>query len=337
MEEQSYRLILEYFEKTITDEGLTQLQDWIEESPENLAQFSETIHILQASKRYFNQSGQAQQSWERIRAHINKEEAALAIPPRKNFKWMAYAAVALLTGALGLLWHAKSNKPVYVVISNADGKHSKVTLPDNSAVYLGGGSTLTYLPDFATANRTVYLNGEAFFEVVHMAQKHFAVKSGNITTVVLGTAFNMKAYKADKQVTITVKTGKVGIMANVKSGNKLVKYLVPNEQIRINTQNGIYTFSKMDAAAVGSWVNNNFVFYNTALKDIAASLEHHYGVHIQFTDPELGNSKLTAKFNNIPLDEAMENLSMLSGLAYTQKGNQLYFSNNDQRGGSIMK
>lgn len=340
MEEHSYRLIIEYFEKTISDEGLTQLQDWIEASPENLAQFSETIQILEASKAFFNQPDNQPASWERVKAHINQPQTPVKkINAFKN-KWLAIAATFLVICSAGLIWYEQilnSLMPVeYTEISNVNGRHIKVQLPDSSTVYLSGGSKLKYVKDFKGTKRDVFLDGEAFFDVVHQA-KPFVVQSGDISTVVLGTSFNVKSYKADRKVTVTVQTGKVGVMAKVKGQNKLIKHLTPDEQIEINTQNGLYAFGHTDAGAVSAWINNSFNFYNTPLKDIATSIEHHYGVQIDFTDTELGSVKLTTKFSDASLETVMQTLSELSGLAYTQKGKHLFFTNNDQKGGSIMR
>lgn len=338
MEDNSYRLIVEYFEKTISDDGLTQLQEWIEESPENLAQFSETIQILEASKAYFKHPEHTESSWAKINAHIIHPQ----IPVKKQtpkFNWIAYAAACLLictSGWFGYKYFKQSSALVYEEVSNADGKHSKIKLPDSSVVYLGGGSKLKYVKNFSGERRDIMLDGEAFFDVVHKA-KPFVVKSGDITTVVLGTSFNVKAYLAEHKVAVTVQSGKVGVMANVRGQPQMVKYLVKNEEISINTQNGIYTFNNTDASAVSSWINNEFVFYNTTYSEIAASLEHHYGVKIRFTEPDLGNVRLTAKLRGMALTDAMETLSALSGLGYTQKGDQLFISNNNQKGGSIMK
>lgn len=341
MEDKSYQLIIAYFEKTISDDGLTQLQEWIETSPGNLAQFSETIQILEASKSYFKQPEHTETSWVGISAYINKPAA----PPKLNTKktrWLAYAAASLIICASGWLGYKSLNNQKklaadYEIISNADGKHSGFLLPDSSTVYLGGGSKLKYAKNFTGKTRTVYLDGEAFFDVVHQVKRPFTVKSGQITTIVLGTSFNVKAYAAENKVAVTVKTGKVGVMADVNGKSQLVRYLLPDEQININSENGLYKFNKTNAEAVTSWVNNDFVFYDTSLKDIAASLEHHYGVQIEFTDPDLSKIRLTAKFNNISLQQAMENLSALSGLAYTPKGKHLFISNNNQKGGKIMK
>jgi len=335
MEDNSYKLIIAYFEKTISDEGLTQLKEWIEASPENLAQFSETIQILEASKSYFKQALNPERSWAKVQEHISRTET----PEKSKRQWMTYVAACLVCCLLGSMVYKYSfyDRTAYQLLSNTNGKQVRFTLPDSSVVYLGGGSKLKYPKNFSGKTRAVYLDGEAFFDVVHQSGHPFTVTTGEITTVVLGTSFNIKAYGAENKIAVTVKTGKVAVMAKSKGHNDLIRYLLPDDQISINTQNGLYTFSKTDADEVVSWINHDFIFHNTSFKDIAASLEHHYGVEIEFTDPELSKVRLTARFRNTSLTETMENLTILSGLAYTKNGNHLYISNNNQKGGKIMK
>ncbi|RYY36680.1 MAG: DUF4974 domain-containing protein [Sphingobacteriaceae bacterium] len=337
MEEQSYRLIVEYFEKTISDEGLVTLQEWLDESAENLSQFSETIRILEASRAYVNRQPDVEKAWAGVKGKIeNRNKKIFTI---KKQRWLAYTAACLLVVFSGWFGYTKLfNRPVELeTISNANGKKSKIVLPDGSVVYLSGGSNIKFSKVFTERERIVQLDGEAFFDVAHNVQRPFLVKSGDITTVVMGTSFNVNAYTTTKKVMVTVRTGKVGVMAAVNGKQQLVKYLLPDEQISINTQNGIYAFNKINAAGTTSWINNELNYYNTSLKDIAASLEYHYGVNIEFTEPELGNVKLTVNFSNAPVHEVAETLSEISGLACTQKGNHIFISNSYQKGGKIMK
>jgi transmembrane sensor len=340
MEESYHWLIIAYFEKTISDEGLTALQDWIEEHPDNLTQFSDTIHILEAAKASLKRPDNAGETWAKINAHITQHQAPAVVRPIKQ-NWLAYAASVLIVCAAGWFGYKnifhKTTADAFAVVSNPNGKRSKLILPDGSVAYLAGGSTLRYAKNFNGDKRELFLNGEAFFDVVHRTDKPFVVKSGEISTVVLGTSFNVKAYGADDKVTVTVATGKVGVMATVNGKNQLVKYLTPDEQININTQTGLFAFNRANAAEVSGWTNNNLVFYNTTLKGIADALERQYGVRIDFTEPELGHVRLTTRLMNMPLEQAMDNLTLLSGLAYTQNGKHLFISNTNEKGGRIMK
>jgi transmembrane sensor len=335
----NYQLVISYFDKTISDEGLTQLQQWIEESPNNQVLFVETIQILEASHSYLKSPERTAQSWDKIQSHITVNSQPQK-PAIKKWKWLSVAAACLAVGFCGwLAFNSLRNQmqPVYATISNKDGRYSKITLPDSSTVILSGGSTLKYPQNFDDTQREVFLNGEAFFDVIHHTKRPFIVKTGKISTVVLGTSFNIKAYHSDNYIAVTVLTGKVGVMANTNGQEQLVKYLVKNEQINVNTQTGLYTFNQVDAGTVTGWINNNLTFYNIRFKDITASLEHHYGVKIHFTDAELGDVRLTAKLKNQTLPQAMDNLCELAGLSYTQKNKQLFISPNDQKGGSIMR
>jgi transmembrane sensor len=341
MEDHNYQLISDYFDKSITDDGLIALQEWIEAHPENLDTFIETLQILGAAKTYFELPPAQEESWRKVHQHIT--ETARPVKRRQHrLRWAAAAAAVLLMASFSLVWYtrmspATPHADTYATLSNPDGQHSRIILPDSSVVYLGGGSTVKYVKNFLGAKRTVYLDGEAFFDVVHQAARPFIVKSGDISTVVLGTSFNVKAFALQKQVEVTVNTGKVGVMATVKGKQQLIRYLTPDEQLAINTNSGMYTFGRADAKSVSGWVKNDFIFHNTPLSEIALSLAHHYGVQIEFTEAELGKMRLTAKFINMPLQEVLDNLSVLGDLAYTRKGNQVFISNSNQRGGKIMR
>ncbi|RFZ84171.1 FecR family protein [Mucilaginibacter terrenus] len=338
MEETYHLLITAYYEKTISDDELTLLKEWIDASEENLVQFSETIGILEASQAYFAKPLNNNQVWAKVEAHISAQPGIKS--KTLNTKWYAAAAACILLCALA--WSARGvlqqfNKSEYVTITNVDGKHSKVLLPDRSTVILSGGTILKYNKNFGADGRNIMLDGEAFFDVVHQSGKPFVVFTGDISTVVLGTSFNVKAYSSQKEVAVTVSSGKVGVLSGSNQNNHLVRYLVRNEQLNINTQTGLYTFNNADAGAVSAWVNNNLSFYNTNFSDIAASLEHHYGVKIFLTDAELGDIKLTAKLKNLTINRAMDDLCSLAGLGYTIKGNQVFVSHGDQKGGRLMR
>lgn len=351
MEDRNYRLIVAYFDKTINDDGLAELKEWLESSLHNQEMFSETIQILSVAKNAFVRPDQSASGWARIQAHIAAEESvthlqkespvALAqpAPALSRFyvkQWLVAAIFLLLISSAALiayqhLFKQEMISPVYVQLSNPNGKHSTVILPDSSVIHLGAGSKIRYPQGFTAAKRLVELEGEAFFEVKHHVQRPFIVKSGKISTVVLGTSFNVKAFAAKNTVAVTVSTGKVGVMSYLNGKSKLLSYLLPDEQLVVNTQTGLFSSAHVNAAAVSGWRDNNFVYYNASLKDISESLERHYAVKIGFSNPELAKIKLTAKFNNLPLSEIAGNLAALSGLSFSRNGNEITVSNHHQK------
>ena len=336
MEDYSYQLIVEYFEKTISDEGLSELQEWLELHADHQEQFRETLQILEASKLYFRNTEQAGKSWQKISAHMLSEQNANSAIPVKKMNWLAYAATLMLVSA-SAFWvfngRTKHVEPIsYAEIRNPEGQQSKILLPDSSVVYLAGGSKIRYAKKFRGKKRSVYLDGEAFFDVKH-GRRPFVIKSGNITTVVLGTSFNVKAFAVDHKVTVSVNTGKVGILSNVNNENVLLKYLLPNQQLEINTISGLHKTSIVDAGHISAWIKNHFVFYNTPLYEVIASLEHRYGIDIKLMDPESANARITAKFRNMPLKDVMDQLMTLSGLSYKETKKQIFIYEINQGGG----
>jgi transmembrane sensor len=342
MEDRNNKLIAAYFDKTIDDDGLAELKEWLESSEENQHIFSDTIRILTASKSFFVPPVKQEASWSRIAAHIaaTKDKSAdLTNPPSalvdetlipgsasalqlynvKNWLIAALTFFGISTAAL-VTYQQFATKQVipvtYTSLSNPEGRSSRVTLPDGSIIHLGAGSKISYEKSFSGKKRMISLDGEAFFDVKHKADRPFVVKSGKVSTVVLGTSFNIKAFSAAARILVTVNSGKVGVMTNVKGKSGVVNFLLPDEQLEISTADGVVVKNTINASAVSGWTENNFVYYNTSLKDITSSLARHYGVKFNIADEQLGKIKLTAKFNNMPLAEVTDNLEQLSGLSF---------------------
>lgn len=341
MEDNSYQLIIAYFEKTISDEELTELHEWLELHPNHQEQFRETMQILEASKSYFKKADEIEPtSWKLISTHIQKEEKGNIVNVGRKIHWLAYAASILIIGSMSLWWYKhtsykESTAVEYTEIINPEGQQSKILLPDSSVIYLAGGSKIKYRKNFSGNKRSVSLDGEAFFDVKHH-RRPFVIQSGEISTVVLGTSFNIKAFASDHKVTVTVNSGKVGVMNTIEGKSHLVRYLTPNEQIEINTITGLYAFDATEATDVSSWIKNHFVFYDVPIHEVMSSLEHRYGVRIEFIDSGIGNTRVTAKFKNMPLNNVMDELMVLSGLTYTKKNGNIYIYRANQKGGKTM-
>lgn len=92
-----------------------------------------------------------------------------------------------------------------VVISTPRGVKSDVILPDGSRVRLNGGTRIVYLTLFGDQRR-VEVDGEAYFEVEHDARRPFVVVTGEVSSTVLGTTFNVHAYSEDEDYQITLAT-----------------------------------------------------------------------------------------------------------------------------------
>ena len=99
----------------------------------------------------------------------------------------------------------------YCVVSTPAATTTLVTLSDGTKVMLNANSTLEYPASFDDAEvREVRLKGEAHFEVTKNPHRPFVVKAGEMQTQVLGTIFDVKAYRKDAPK-VTLMQGKVKV------------------------------------------------------------------------------------------------------------------------------
>lgn len=186
-------------------------------------------------------------------------------------------------------------------------------LSDGTTVTLKKGSKLQVSTDFGLQNRTVFLTGEAFFEVKKDPQHPFLVYAGGIVTKVLGTSFNIRAYHNEAKTLVAVRTGRVTVYQEEKTN---LKNQVHPEQILL-TPNQQVVFEKKEEKLVKTLVekpvillplteNNNFEYDETPIPKVLNQLEKAYGVKIVFDTDLLANCNLTASFGNEPLYDKME-------------------------------
>jgi ferric-dicitrate binding protein FerR (iron transport regulator) len=175
-----------------------------------------------------------------------------------------------------------------------------LTLPDGSKVLLHAGSQLSYPPAFNGSTREVTLTGEAFFDVAHNEAQPFIIHSGNIKTTVLGTAFNIKAWPAETEVTVTVTRGKV----RVENERGVLGIITPDQQLSINTQNKQSKQETVNAESELSWKNQEYTMDNVTLDEAITELQVRYGIIIETgANENPGKCRFSATFKQ---DESLE-------------------------------
>lgn len=168
------------------------------------------------------------------------------------------------------------------------GKTAKIQLPDGSKVWLSACSRLIFPNKFLNnAPREVRLIGEAYFEVTHDEARPFIVHSGNISTTVLGTTFNVRCFEGE-QPRVTLASGSVQVSSN---GNQSVR-LTPGQQALFSSNN---TFKVDDADVEGvlSWLNGGFYFENQTLREVLTDIGRWYNYNVIFA----GNDHLSDKLH----------------------------------------
>ena len=190
----------------------------------------------------------------------------------------------------------------------AKGEKKTILLPDGSLVFLNSNSRISYSKNFKN-KRELELTGEAFFEVKKNPKKPFLVETEKIKTKVLGTSFNIKAYKKG-QTRVSVNTGKVEVELKEIS-EKII--LIKNQQINfINDTEPLLT--KDNSEDFIAWTKNTIVLKNTSLGEAANILENWYDIEINFTDKHLREQKISGKFKDEKLINILESISIVKQL-----------------------
>ncbi|MRG43812.1 DUF4974 domain-containing protein [Chitinophaga sp. SYP-B3965] len=249
---------------------------------------------------------------------LRKRVLSSILPKKRTMiiRWLSGAAAAIVITIASLLFFEQRKEPAQVVAVAAKGEHRSILLSDNSVIHLNAGSQVTFPVKFTGRERRIQLTGEAFFEVAPDHSKPFIVQTGAIQTTVLGTTFNVQAYAGDEAVAVTVTTGKV----KVEADNRMV-VLTPGLRTVYSRNNRSFTVGKADTMAVTGWRQNRLVFEDASLGELCKILGRHYNVEFKAVDTAVLNSKYSATFNQLSLEESLDKLRLLGDLQFRQKGN----------------
>lgn len=232
------------------------------------------------------------------------------------------AAVFLITSVAAFFYYKSTrfSRVQYVIITVPKGQKMKLTLSDGSTVMLNAGSRIRYPEIFNRETRSVtLLEGEAFFDVKRNGEKPFVVETPGTQTQVLGTAFNVQAYQAFKEVKVTVMRGKVAVK-EAGTGEQKPVLLLPDEQVIVNTATGYQTKKHINANESIGWMQGKFLFRNETLMNVALILENSYNVKIEFNKETTKEIRFTANFNSTDsLEKILFAIAKANGITYSIK------------------
>ncbi|WP_212004063.1 FecR family protein [Chitinophaga sp. HK235] len=167
----------------------------------------------------------------------------------------------------------------YNTLTTPYGGQFRVILPDGTTVWLNTASSLRYPTAFTGTNRTVELQGEAYFEVAANPSLPFRVKTAGQEIQVLGTSFNMNAYTNEDYTITTLVTGRVKATA---PGTPEGVVLTPGQQAITAHNDTRIAVSSTNAADAIAWKNGLFLFDNASLETVMRCLERWYDVAVKY-------------------------------------------------------
>ncbi|MFD0796725.1 FecR family protein [Maribacter chungangensis] len=250
----------------------------------------------------------ADEAWKQLETKRTQEEPKLlTLSPFKSFLRVAAAAVLVLGAAFMYL------NSLDTTVSTQYAENKEIVLPDTSEVRLNAASTLSYDDKNWDENRTLSLQGEAFFKVAK--GKTFTVTTDQGTVTVLGTQFNVKNRENFFEVTCYE-----GLVSVLYQGQE-TKVPAGNSIIAINGN-----LSKNSAPINGepSWLRNESSFQSIPLKYVLAEFERQHNINVDSKGID-ANMLFTGTFSNTDTDLALKSISIPLQISFTLEGNNVQF------------
>jgi transmembrane sensor len=249
---------------------------------------------------------------------------------KRQKPYVKYLIAAMLIIAVGAVWmirgisHSKNKTAQLSSLTKKTTNRSEskfLLLEDSTQVWLNAASSLEIPDQFDNKKREVFLSGEAYFDVKHTDKIPFIIHTGNVSTIVLGTAFNIKAYPGQENITISVSRGKVKITRPDGWETTLTK----GQQVKLNEGGQEAWEKRVPAELIAGWQQGNLAYDDETLTDIISDMERVYNVNIRITNQSVSNLRISTSFKReIGIEQALQVLCKLTDTELTRKDNVFF-------------
>lgn len=340
MKEYDYRLIIGYLECSISDEEIKYLLEKVHSDKDFEEAFNQIAEIWSEREKNVTDTNRAQSALDRLHQRIELSESqeipyqGLHVHPSKksrSFSKIGYglaAAAAIAVVFTGL--HFYSNLPfttqkiIYITKTTGPGQKMRVKLPDGSSVFLNTLSSVQIPENYGAENREVILKGEGWFEVEKNPEKPFIVHAGKIRTLVLGTKFNVSAYRDDSIATVSLVEGKVQVDMGDDAAKRQI--LKPGDQLIYTRKDSTAIVRSFIKESAVGWKDNILSFDYDTWPNAARKISRWYGVKVKLEDEGLMQCRLKGSFAGLPLTDVLKRLSYISGIKWKIDGKTIYIS-----------
>jgi len=196
------------------------------------------------------------------------------------------------------------------------GKRAFLKLSDGTSLWVNTGTTITYPTTFAKDKREIFVDGEVFAEVFHDSKHPFIIKTEKLDIQVLGTVFDVSAYKEDEQIDVVLVSG----LVNVKTKKGKPTFIKPNQLFSYTDKAS--TIKNVDVDSYTSWHEGNYIFHNEPIENVLLKLSRYYNVTMKLPSSASGitcSGKLELKDN---LNNLLNGLSEITSMSYAVKDNE---------------
>lgn len=336
-------ILIKYFCNAATEEEVTEILQWVEQSTENKKHFAQLHDIWTLAN--MAEAREDENTLKKIRHKIIGNKASESnsakdennthqIAQRKISAWLkisfATAAVVIIT-LLAVDLHIRLNKNPHDntttntgisanihEIYTPKGAKANILLPDSSVVKLNSDSKIIFPDKFSGNERVVYIEGEGFFDVKSNPDAPMTVRTGNGYDVkVLGTKFNIYSYREEDRSKTSLLEGNIDIL----SKESVVAQLEHGDSFVKEGESAIKNSNDANIENDIAWINDILIFDNTPMDEVIKKLERWYGTTFIVKDRDILKIRLTAEYENESVIQILESIKFSAHIEYTIKKN----------------
>lgn len=316
-------IIEKYFSQSVDNETKGLFADWLSMPVDD--ELKDQILQEHWEKEYYLSPEDIDRSYRSVQKRIFSGRSRKV---RRVLPWAVAASFALAFLLHLSLSRPAANEPVksqaleMIECYVGNGEKQVITLSDSTTVLLNSGSLLIYPKEFAGKDRTVYLSGEAIFDVSPNISQSFIVNTTDFSVKVHGTLFNVSSYPDAEIASTTLKEGSISVAAH-----GMEEYLLsPNQTLSYSKETRKVTVEQTNVDDAFGWKDGRLCFKSASIHSIVKSIERYYGVRVYLTTGKYDSELITAKFiHGESVDELFSALSLvIPGMRYKVENDSVY-------------
>ncbi len=288
--------------------GAQQLDEWLRQSPEHQRLADEIRQVWAKTGTYTPElAADLEAGFARVQAKLQAPAPTARVIPLGRTLLRLAAALALVLSAVWVFRQFATPTPAMRVEMAQQEPARQLELPDGSRVWLRQGARLEFPEPFAAAERSVRLEGEAYFEVQADPQRPFRIHASTGEQVeVVGTRFGLRMGAAGPTA-VLVKSGQVRFSPD---GRQEGAYLTAGKKAVYDRFSAKITVTDLTSFNELAWQSGGLEFVHTPLSQVVADLESWYGVEIDLKNEGLQRCLHTAPLTTQPIEQVLQSLAL---------------------------
>ncbi len=207
------------------------------------------------------------------------------------------------------------SRPPEETFATANRERAELRLSDGTRIRLAPASHIRVAADYGEKERSVYLEGQGYFEVKHDESRPFIVYAGTAIARDVGTDFAVRSYAEDRAVQVVVRSGAVAM-----SG---VGRLDAGDVGRLGIDGTSSLTHGVAVDALLAWLDGRLVFHDAPLATVIAELRRWHDADVQLADPRLGTLPFTGVLTDVSFRSSVDLVAATLGLRVQRAGERV--------------